>query len=332
MAQNSPDLLALLPTLRLHARLLARLACASRASRAAATAALTRVLDLSDDAAAGAGLRALAAKDLRPSVLRLQFARNLTDSDVLPLLHPALLELNLNAAQSVGDATVVAAARLCPRLTRLGLYWNIRLTDAGVAALGASPCATCLSELSLSGCKALTDAAPLSCFPALTSLDLTRCPLLSDESLRQLSCRLTALVLYADAQFSALGLRAVLSAQLPSLERLDLCGCALLTDGALLGALGAAGAAPLPLTVLNLTYCVELSDLSLKPLLRRCPRLEWLSLHGLPRVTPALLGAIAAPRLAALDVRGCGAIPLDQRRPAALTARFPTLRAFTLHG
>jgi len=287
---------------------------------------------LSDDAAAGAGLRALAAQGLRPAVLLLQFARNLSDCDVTPLLHADLLELNLNAAQSVGDATVAAAARSCPRLLRLGLYWNVRLTDAGVAALAAAPCAPSLLELGLSGCRALTDAAPLHAFPQLLALDLTRCPHLSDASLYRLRSRLTTLVLYADAQFSALALRAVLAQQLASLQRLDLCGCAQLTDGALLGALEAGGSGPLGLGVLNLTYCVELSDLSLKPLLRRCPTLVWLSLHGLPRITPALLGSLASPRLSALDVRGCAAIPLPERRPAALLRRFPTLRAFTLHG
>ena len=38
------------------------------------------------------------------------------------------------------------------------LYWNLRVSDAALGALAASPCAATLSRLSLSGCKRVTDA------------------------------------------------------------------------------------------------------------------------------------------------------------------------------
>ena len=38
------------------------------------------------------------------------------------------------------------------------LYWNLRVSDAALVALAASPCAATLSRLSLSGCKRVTDA------------------------------------------------------------------------------------------------------------------------------------------------------------------------------
>jgi hypothetical protein len=38
------------------------------------------------------------------------------------------------------------------------LYWNLRVSDAALAALAAAPCAATLTRLNLSGCKRVTDA------------------------------------------------------------------------------------------------------------------------------------------------------------------------------
>ena len=182
--------------------------------------------------------------------------------------------------------------------------------------------------------------------PSLRALDLTRCPGVSDAGLRVLAASpcarwLEELVLYADAQFGADALAAVLAAAGPRLRRLDLCGAAQLTDAALLALLPRGGGSdaahtPLALETLNLTWCVQLTDDALATLLPACPSLRWLSVHGIAGMGPAALGALAASpgaraHLRSLDVRGCASLPLQDRAPAALRKRLPALRAFVLH-
>jgi F-box/leucine-rich repeat protein 2/20 len=170
---------------------------------------------------------------------------------------------------------------------------------------------------------------------------LTRCAGLGDGALASLAASpaagaLEELVLYADAQFGPRALRGVLAACAPALRRLDLCGAAGATDDAL-GALAqhaAATADGLQLRVLNLTWCTKLTDAGAAPLLAACPRLRWLSLHGLTQIGPATLEALvraAAGTLETLDVRGCTGIEASARTPAALRSRMPRLRVFVVH-
>lgn len=247
------------------------------------------------------------------------------------------------------------------------------MSDAALSALADAPCGAALSSLSLSGCKRVTDAglaAVARCapqagltqtrchvthpsrsrprrLPRLRRLDLTRCPGCGDAALLSLAsragCPLEELVLYADAQFGPAALAALLTSSAPALRRLDLCGAAQLTDASLLALLGPLHSGPnsgpdsgLQLETLNLTWCVQLTDASLAPLLAACPRLAWLSLHGVERVGPAALDALAASPCAArtlrsLDVRGCAGLPAQLRTPEALRRRFPALRHFVLH-
>lgn len=173
-------------------------------------------------------------------------------------------------------------------------------------------------------------------------MDLTRCPGVTDAGLRALAASpaaaaLEELVLYADAQFGADALSALLSASGPRLRRLDLCGAAQLTDAALLALLPRGAASPaLALETLNLTWCVQLGDEALATLLAACPALRWLSMHGIAGVGAGALRALetspgARASLRALDVRGCASLPLAERAPAALRRRLPALRAFVLH-
>ena len=57
----------------------------------------------------------------------------------------------------VGDAGVVAVARLCPQLAALGLHCCRRLTDAAVGAAAAH--LRHLTSLNVSGCVSLSPAA-----------------------------------------------------------------------------------------------------------------------------------------------------------------------------
>ncbi len=143
-------------------------------------------------------------------------------------------------------------------------------------------------------------------------------------------------MLYANAQFSAAALKTLLGALGPHcvLRRLDLCGAAGLSDDALAALLPVQDAGQMALRELNLTWCPLLSDASLAPLLSKCCSLEWLSLHGNTNVGPSVLDALAGAAshsLHTLDVRGCTAMPAEQRAPDALRRRMPRLRVFKVH-
>lgn len=331
---------------RLDARSLAASACVCSAWRALVQTAWTRV-SLDGDARAGTILRALAAH--RPDILArvetlsLEFARAVTDDDFCHLLLPSLSHVNLNATQAVGDTAVQHLARTCSHLQSVSLYWNVRVTDTSLVELCTSANASTIVSLNLSGCKLLSDAtmaAVASRLPALRELDLTRCLGLSDASVVSLAAgvnaaQLRCLVLYADNQFTAAGLKPLMSAMSFSscLEKLDLCGAQHLTDDCLNAML--AKQQPLALTWLNLTWCPLLTDASLVPLATNCPALEWLSVHGNGNVTADFLDALEHSgckiTLTALDVRGCSSIHATQRSKAALGGRFPQLRTFALH-
>ena len=244
------------------------------------------------------------------------------------MLRSALTEACVAATQAVGDDAVVALAQRCPRLRSLSLYWNVRVTDAAVRALVAQGLE--LDTLNLSGCKGLV-RPPLSALSlSLTSLDLTRCLGLTDATLQSLGgcAKLRSLRLYSNSQHGGPALAKAL-APLHLLEEVDLCGLSKLED-AHLGALQ-----PSRLRWLNLTWCPQLTDASLVPLLLRAPTLEWLSLHGNTHVTDAVIHALqsaCSATLHTLDVKGCTAMEQATRAPQALKARLPRLHVFAVHG
>ena len=232
------------------------------------------------------------------------------------------------ATQAVGDDAVVALAQRCPRLRSLSLYWNVRVTDAAVRALVAQGLE--LDTLNLSGCKGLFQPPLSALSPSLTSLDLTRCLGLTDATLQSLGgcAKLRSLRLYSNSQHGGPALAKAL-APLHLLEEVDLCGLSKLED-AHLGALQ-----PSRLRWLNLTWCPQLTDASLVPLLLRAPTLEWLSLHGNTHVTDAVIHALqraCSATLHTLDVKGCTAMEQASRTPQALKARLPRLQVFAVHG
>ena len=303
--------------------------------------------------------------------LSLLFSRGLCDEDLQLLARcaPRLEVAHLDGCQSCGDEGVGALTAACGGLRTLSLYWNVKVTrrvavlhpprraassdtravaltllfhSASMRALAASPCAAdSLTSLCLSGCKRIQDdglCALLAAAPHLRSLNLTRCLSLSDATLNALAharcaVRLEELILYAGGgQYGQPALCAALVSTAGSLRRLDLCGCECVGDEAMASLSGAA--AGLSLEVLNLTWCQGVSDAGLVPLLRRAPKLSWLSVHGNLSVTGEVLQALEASckgALAALDVRGCTGIPGDQRTPKALRERLPALRHFALH-
>ena len=266
--------------------------------------------------------------------VNLEFALEVTDAHVAALARASngsLLSVNLNASQSVGDDAVKALARSCPKLTEIGLYWNVRVTDESVAML----CDSCpsLAKVNLSGCKRLTDVAAraLSKLRRLIFLDVTRCAF-SDAGLTAVvlspgvSDNLAHLNLYAastytDKSFACIGV-------LSRLTFLDVCGSQSITDKSMLEI---ADGCEL-LRYLNLSWCNQLSDAGLCAVSERCTLLELLSVHGNRNVTSRFVCTLAmhnkGPRLETLDVNGCVGVTEDR---AALKALIPSLTTFVHH-
>jgi hypothetical protein len=165
----------------------------------------------------------------------LEFCKEVGDADLALLAalgakcHGAkLTSLNLNALHKLSDAAIVRAATAHgASLHALQLYWHHALASSAIVDV-AKGCPH-LTLLNLSGCQQLEDsgvrAVARSCGGSLASLDLTRCPLLTDDALVFMAPRLPnlkSLNCYADSQFSDVAYVAL--AQLHRLTFLDLCG------------------------------------------------------------------------------------------------------------
>mmetsp|Transcript_4412 Transcript_4412/g.14268 ORF Transcript_4412/g.14268 Transcript_4412/m.14268 type:complete len:171 (-) Transcript_4412:192-704(-) len=91
--------------------------------------------------------------------------------------------VDLCGCVAVGDGAVVAAARACPSLRKLGLHCVRRLTDTSMLALAGAGSGS-LSSLNVSGCRrigvaalqAVCDAHPgLHTCAALRSINVSGC-------------------------------------------------------------------------------------------------------------------------------------------------------------
>ncbi|KAK3247713.1 hypothetical protein CYMTET_42798 [Cymbomonas tetramitiformis] len=262
--------------------------------------------------------------------INLEFAQDVSNDTVIKLA--SLLKLrnvNLNACQQVGDASVTVLAEKSPNLDTLSLYWNLKVTDATLAAL-RDHCPL-LTDLNLSGCKAMTTdgiKALVMGVRNLVHLNLTRTPKVGDEGVVEAikaNSKLQTLNLYANANltdvtFSSLDL-------LPSLRVVDLCGMQHMTDQGL-----QALAACTNLTSLNLTWCIRVTDTGVCAVVSSCPHLGLLSTHGLRGVTDAMVDALAnncASAMHSIDVRGC--LGVEGRAPSELLKKLPNLTCFEVH-
>ena len=302
------------------------------------------VLDLRGHPDAGAAIDTILASASDPGALRalnlhtlnLEFALNVTDAHVRAMAEcGTLVDVNLNATSEVGDGAVEALAdRNGKTLASLGLYWNVRVTDASLVRLVQACGSHALRTLNLSGCKRLTDATARAIgkhFLRVADLDLTRVPI-SDDGLAAAvlapssAATLERLNLYAAPKLaSARAFRCL--AALENLTWLDLCGAQALTDEALADI--AEGCQKL--RVLNLSWCLAPTDAGVAAVVEACRDLELLSVHGNRNVTNASVDALMAANSGALhtlDVRGCVGITRDRH---ALAAAFPNLETFAHH-
>lgn len=188
--------------------------------------------------------------------------------------------------------------------------------------------------LSLSGVKATTDRVVMAACAQpgramLETLDLTRCPRISDASLMAIGesygDSLKTLRLYATAQLTDDGYSALKN--LKCLEVLDLCGHVNLSSRVAREILQ-----QMPnLKRLNLTWCKQIDDSVLETIGKCNTRLRWLSVFGAKNLTKRSLDAVSRLRLTHCDIRGIPSLSEYTREDCkGLRELFPRLREWIL--
>uniref|UniRef100_A0A0G4H8H3 F-box/LRR-repeat protein 15-like leucin rich repeat domain-containing protein n=1 Tax=Chromera velia CCMP2878 TaxID=1169474 RepID=A0A0G4H8H3_9ALVE len=264
------------------------------------------------------------------------FGKPQVQKSCLLSLPSGLSELELNGCQELDDSALLFLASRLKKLVRFELYWNLKVTDAGVVKILRSNFRT-LRHLNLSGCRKLTDTTAheiADYCSRLRFLDLTRPAGMTEKGLWHICERLSnleTLTLYASNNFTPEAFQFL--SRLRLLKNLDLCGSSV-EDEVVENAAGGGGW--LNLVSLNLTWCLRVTDRSLKALSKGCPALETLSLHGNTSITPDGLTALEQSplkdTLTALDVRGCRQLDAYVSEGfKRLKEAFPKLTCFELH-
>ncbi|KAM1936292.1 hypothetical protein ACFX15_013583 [Malus domestica] len=237
--------------------------------------------------------------------------------------------LNLNGCQKISDKGIEAITSACPSLKEFSSYWNVRVTDIGLAHL-VKNCKH-IVDLNISGCKNLSDKSLqliAQNYPELQLLNLTRCVKLTDSGLQQIlhGCpSLHSLNLYALSSFTDEAYKKI--SLLSHLKFLDLCGAQNLSDEGVACIARCKG-----LLSLNLTWCVRVTDVGVIAVAQGCTFLEFLSLFGIVGVTDKCLEALSltcSNTITTLDVNGC--IGIKKRSRDELLQMFPKLRCFKVH-
>ncbi|CAA0387236.1 unnamed protein product [Arabidopsis thaliana] len=286
-----------------------------------------------------AGDRLLAALSLpryrQVKHINLEFAQGVVDSHlklVKTECPDALLSLewlNLNVCQKISDNGIEAITSICPKLKVFSIYWNVRVTDAGIRNL-VKNCRH-VTDLNLSGCKSLTDKSMqlvAESYPDLESLNITRCVKITDDGLLQVLQKcfsLQTLNLYALSGFTDKAYMKI--SLLADLRFLDICGAQNISDEGI-GHIAKCN----KLESLNLTWCVRITDAGVNTIANSCTSLEFLSLFGIVGVTDRCLETLSqtcSTTLTTLDVNGCTGI--KRRSREELLQMFPRLTCFKVH-
>ncbi|XP_054824802.1 F-box protein At3g58530 isoform X4 [Prosopis cineraria] len=274
-----------------------------------------------------AGNRLIAALSLpryrNVKQINLEFAQDIDDTHLILLKTKCsdslkgLDSLNLNGCQKISDEGVEAITSCCPQLKSFSIYWNVRLTDAGLRHL-VKNCKGII-YLNISGCK--EGRGKQGRIP----LERIRECNISDQSLEFVaenyseleSLNLTS---FTDEVYKEISL-------LVHLKLLDLCGAQNLSDEGLSSISKCKN-----LITLNLTWCVRVTDEGVISIARSCTSIESLSLFGITGVTDKSLEALSKSgynKITTLDVNGC--IGIKNRSREKLLQLFPNLKCFKVH-
>ncbi|CAD7961815.1 unnamed protein product [Amoebophrya sp. A120] len=289
--------------------------------------------------------------------------QDLKDEHLLQVLdqNPTLKELQLYWNPQLTDKSLSQIAVKCRQLERLSIAGCVLATDVtaveiskhlggtsagqgttssastrmvppakmpsvtgGAAAPGATIASTSSSPMSQNSSRAGLIQPQLAAPPHLRHLDLTRCPKISSAGVRKILRRcktLEVLRVYANAHLlpDAFPLENV-----PNLELLDVCGTQISDDN--LATVGR------KLKVLNLSWCVHITDSGVKALCDNVESLEELSVFGNLNLTDRAvdyLGSKFRDTLTTLDINGCTNV--KHRTPEYLLTKLPHLRVFQVH-
>ncbi len=222
-------------------------------------------------------------------------------------------------------------------LRQVQLFRCWRVTDRAIRQLVAINGST-LQIVGLAGCSGITDkslkAIGRYCHQ-LTSIDLTRCPNITDLGINYLEAKpLNTLLLYADSQIGSSAYTCI-STSMHFLVTLDLCGHANLRSNALVDILRACR----HIEVLNLSWCVGLDDKFLGPIAEDglLGNLKTLSLFGIKNLSLQPLKDLleyfkSIPSLTQLDVRAIpSAACLTEDDCRDLRETLPQLVSWKLH-
>uniref|UniRef100_A0A2C9V7P3 F-box/LRR-repeat protein 15-like leucin rich repeat domain-containing protein n=1 Tax=Manihot esculenta TaxID=3983 RepID=A0A2C9V7P3_MANES len=195
--------------------------------------------------------------------INLEFAQDIEDR------HLEVLQ------NKISDKGIEAITSACPKLKVFSIYWNVRVTDLGIKHL-VKNCKHVV-DLNLSGCKNISDESlqlVADNYQDLESLNLTRCIKLTDGGLQQILVKCSSihsLNLYAISIFTDKAYKKI--SNLAHLQFLDLCGAQNLSDEGL-----SYIAKCKNLVSLNLTWCVQVTDVGVISIAEGCTSLEFLSL------------------------------------------------------
>ncbi|CAB68191.1 putative protein [Arabidopsis thaliana] len=213
--------------------------------------------------------------------------------------------LNLNVCQKISDNGIEAITSICPKLKVFSIYWNVRVTDAGIRNL-VKNCRH-ITDLNLSGCK-------ISNIDLFVSGYIVKLAVLSSGNDIAISFSFT------DKAYMKISL-------LADLRFLDICGAQNISDEGI-GHIAKCN----KLESLNLTWCVRITDAGVNTIANSCTSLEFLSLFGIVGVTDRCLETLSqtcSTTLTTLDVNGCTGI--KRRSREELLQMFPRLTCFKVH-
>jgi len=224
--------------------------------------------------------------------LNLADLQALTDDGIetmMGVLGSRIQSLDISCCTGMTNGGLMQIATKCPVLRRLSLRCcNFNRDGVEVAARSL----TCLTELDLTGFRALKDSGAvsiaLSC-PSLKSINLSGCSAISDVGVGTFSCclDLTSFILSKCALVTDSGIQAV-AMSCCALEHLDLSGCKKITN-----AVGKILVDHCPaLRFLSLSGCIRFSDEGLSAL-SQLKEIRSLNLIGC-KVSNAGLSALAA--------------------------------------
>eukprot|EP00118_Oscarella_pearsei_P012154 m.86967 g.86967 ORF g.86967 m.86967 type:complete len:805 (+) comp36521_c0_seq1:152-2566(+) len=223
----------------------------------------------------------------------------------LSLQSRKLQSIRLEGNASITDVALKTMGRACPELNYVSAVDCPKVTDHALKALGG--CRN-IRVLNVADCVRLTDAGVRhiiegSSGAKLREINLTNCIRVSDVTLLRLSQKCHRLT-YASFCFcehiSDAGVE--LLGNLPSLISLDLTGCNIGDQ-----ALAALGQNSLNLKDLNISECVQITDMGLQKFCTNCQNLESLDISNCYNLTDGAIQTVAfcCRMLRILRLAGC---------------------------